>query len=344
LAFAASSSALPVAGWVLEVFPLVRGHPSPCGVDATASSGLPLLQSSRSVLDLRVLLSWASSASPRCRHRSERPLPVWRYRLPFGESLPGDPSCSAFAVSHRPDGLLRSHFAGLLRPAAGSRFTAFQPIVFRSRRSGCVRSSSRCVLPLEGFPSSIAWPHHCGRCLPAVLRSLVSSIRVSRPSRPDTRSVLDDPGCKTRIHVEQRYLRSLRSPGCPVLRAGRDRSSCASAYFQLGLELPPGFTFRRGSARLRVWSSQTTGSAHLARPCRGRGSWGCDPAPLVVDLCRPIFKRARALRATQAGVPSFPGSIFLPLRVVRSSPWPGSVGSWAAGSTDRQVSRSVRPA
>jgi hypothetical protein len=150
-AFAASSSTLPVAGRVLEVFPFAPGRP-PLRGGVTASSGLPLLQSSRSVPDPRVLLSWDSSASPLYRHRFERPLPDWRCRLPFGRSLPEDPSCSVSAVSHRPDGLLRSYFAGLLRPAAGSRFIAFQPLVLRTRRPGRVRSSPRCVFPSKDSP------------------------------------------------------------------------------------------------------------------------------------------------------------------------------------------------
>jgi hypothetical protein len=347
LAFTASSSTLPVAGRVLGVFPSAPGRP-PLRGDATASRGLPVLQSSRSVPDPRVLLSWDSSASPLYRLGSERPLPVRRCRLSFGRSLPGDPSCSASAVSHRPDGLLRSYFAGLLRPAAGSRFTAFQPLVLRSRRPGRVWSSPRCVLPLEGFSSSVAVPHHCGRCPPAVLRSLVSSTRVSRRVRPDARSDRGGSGDESpypslrvrnefRSLVEQRFLRSLRRSGRPVLRAGRDRVGRASALFRPCLELPPSSSFRGGSARVCVWSSQTTGSAHLARPCRGRGSWGCDPAPLVVDLCRPLFERARSTRAPQAGVPSSPGRSPCPCGWVGWSR-PGSVSSWAGGSTNTLVS------
>jgi len=55
--------------------------------------------------------------------------------LPFGRTLPPARSCSASAVSHRPDGFLRTRVAGLLRPAASSRFNAFPPRRPETRRS-----------------------------------------------------------------------------------------------------------------------------------------------------------------------------------------------------------------
>jgi len=148
----------------------------------------------------------------------------------------------------------------------------------------------------------------------------------------------------TRSHVEQRCRRSLRRSGFPVLRAGRGRSGSASDIFRPGLELPPGPVFRCGFARGRVWSSQTTGSAHLARPCRSRGSWGCDPAPLVVSFLGLLIGRARVSRAPQAGVSSFPGAVLPALSSGWVRPRPGSANSWAGDSTNTLVSRGVRPA
>jgi len=282
------------------------------------------------VPDLWVLLSWDSSASPLYRLVYERPLPARRCRLAFGESLPGDPSCSAFAVSHRPDGFLRSCLAGLLRPAAGSRFIAFQPLVLRSRRPGRVRTSPRCALPLEGFSSSVAVPHHCGRCPPAVLRSLVSSTRVSRRSGSDTRSYHIDSRCMIGSPVVQRVLRSLRRSGFPALRAGRGRGGRASASFRVAgscLQASPSsagpLAFacgpRRPPARRTSFVPAEAGAPGVATPLRSSLALG-DQA-----------SNGRAFRGRhRLGFPPFLARPFLPLRAGRSGLGPGAQapGRW----------------
>jgi hypothetical protein len=93
--------------------------------------------------------------------------------LPLGRRYHPMTSCSALVVSHHLGGLLRAAAASLLHPAAG-------PGVHRVSR--CLRPGLPKVLrpvgpfpamrfiPFEGFPSSAAVPHHCGRCPPAVGR------------------------------------------------------------------------------------------------------------------------------------------------------------------------------
>jgi hypothetical protein len=141
----------------------------------------PLLQSALSALGWVPLLSWDSSAcAPPPTFRpgvhSREPGPA-----PFGRTVPPARSCSVFAVSHRPDGLLRLAAAGLLHPAAGLGFAAFHALRRQRGRShpgGRARSPRR-VIPLEEYPSSAAVPRHRGRCPLAV------SARFTRRIGPD---------------------------------------------------------------------------------------------------------------------------------------------------------------
>jgi hypothetical protein len=127
-----------VTGPVLGVFP--RGS---CLAEQVRSTCPPLtwilLQGSPSALGLGPpLLAPSACASP----------PTWALAStpgsprgsPSAGSQPCGRSCSASVVSHHPGGFLRSSFAGLFHPAAGPRFTVFQP---PSTLAGRLRSSSR---------------------------------------------------------------------------------------------------------------------------------------------------------------------------------------------------------
>jgi hypothetical protein len=109
------------------------------------------------------LLAPSAWSSPPTRARASTP------RSPRGSPsvgpLPRGRSRSVSAVSHRPDGLLRSCFAGLFHPAAGPRFTVFRPPL--PLRVGWVLLTARLV-PFEECPSSVAVPRHRGPCLLAV--------------------------------------------------------------------------------------------------------------------------------------------------------------------------------
>lgn len=91
---------------------------------------------------------------------------------PFGPALPHADSRSALVVSHHLDGLLRNWVTGLLHPATGQGFAAFHafrlPVPPEGDLAGRVPIPATRFTPFEEFPSSVAAPHHCGRCLPAV--------------------------------------------------------------------------------------------------------------------------------------------------------------------------------
>jgi hypothetical protein len=135
----------------------------------TSSAWLPL-QSSRTGLGSRTLLSWARSNLIPTDVRLRRPLPGASFR----RSLRADGATrlprSAFAVSHCLDGFLHLRVAGLLRPAAGRMFAAFcrrpPPGGIAPFGSGRRRLATR--TPFEELSSSTAAPRHRGPCLPAV--------------------------------------------------------------------------------------------------------------------------------------------------------------------------------
>jgi hypothetical protein len=99
-----------------------------------------------------------------------RPLPG--AEAPFGPALPRASSCSALVVSHHLDGLLRNRVTGLLHPATDQGFAAFHacrlPAPPEGDLAGRVPIPATRFTPFEEFPSPVAAPHHCGRCLPAV--------------------------------------------------------------------------------------------------------------------------------------------------------------------------------
>lgn len=121
-----------------------------------------------------------------------RPLP--EAEASIGPAVPPAESRSAFAVSHRLDGLLRPH---------GRRFVApcYQPWVRCVSRCYAARtvhprggggSRSRGAFPAtrftpsEDFPSPTAAPHHCGRCLSCRCRRarVFSAAEAAASSRP----------------------------------------------------------------------------------------------------------------------------------------------------------------
>jgi hypothetical protein len=129
--------------------------------------------------------------------------------LPLGRRNYPATSCSALVVSHHLGGLLRAAAAGLLHPAAGPGVRR----VSRCLRPGLPKvprpvgpfPATR-IVPFEGFPSTVAVPHHCGRCPPAVGR---------QPPRPNPGSdTRPGPALHPRTEVRWRLLRrSDRSRG-----------------------------------------------------------------------------------------------------------------------------------
>jgi hypothetical protein len=133
----------PVARLILEVFP---GRPG------------PVIRGSRALPSWAWLLSRAlHSRRARPSSRGIRPLRLpsdmfpcvhsrWVSPPSFGRTSPSARSRSVFAVSHRPDGLLRTRIAGLLHPAAGSEV---------HRVSGWPRSRGigRSFPAMRSFPS-----------------------------------------------------------------------------------------------------------------------------------------------------------------------------------------------
>jgi len=87
------------------------------------------------------------------------------------------PTRSVLVVSHHLDGLLRIQVSGLLHPETelGSlRFWSLAPTDSWPKPITCGELSSVLATrftPSEEFPSSVAVPHHCGRC-PLVVLSL----------------------------------------------------------------------------------------------------------------------------------------------------------------------------
>jgi hypothetical protein len=135
----------------------------------TSSAWLPL-QSSRTGLGSRTLLSWARSNLIPTDVRLRRPLPGASFRRSLRADGATRLPCSAFAVSHCLDGFLHLRVAGLLRPAAGRMFGAFcrrpPPGGIAPFGSGRRRLATR--TPFEELSSSTAAPRHRGPCLPAV--------------------------------------------------------------------------------------------------------------------------------------------------------------------------------
>jgi hypothetical protein len=167
---------LPVTGSVLGVFPRGSGRAGTSPRTVPSSTWL-LLQSSPSALGLGPpLLAPSASASP----------PTWALAstpgfprgFPSVGTLPRVRSRSTSVVLHHPGGFLRSSFAGLFRPAAGPRFTVFQPgLALRFARSLLTAR----LVPFEECPSSTAVQRHRCPCPPVVSAT-------PRPCSPPSRS------------------------------------------------------------------------------------------------------------------------------------------------------------
>jgi hypothetical protein len=134
---------------------------------------------------------------------------------PIGQALPRARSRSAFAVSHRLDGLLHPTVAGLLHPATGQRFIAFHASrdqIPSEDDPELRRHSPRCgFTPLEGSPSSAAVPRHRGRCPPVV--SARSTLRRNAPFPPPE------------VHRRGGFSPSGVSGGSRPARASRENSN-----------------------------------------------------------------------------------------------------------------------
>jgi hypothetical protein len=314
LAFATPSLTFAVSSRVFEVFP-------PGLVIRTMRSGRHFL--SRLAPPAEACMRWTFRSSshgsrplaPPCRHPLVRLLPFRRFRLPFGRTLPPVRSRSASAVSHRPDGLLRTRVAGLLRPAASSRFNAFPSRRPPTRRSSGAFDFPALLLPFEGFSSPMAVSHPCDRCPPDVQLSCSPARFVSPwlPSRLPARSSRYSP------------LPPRRRSGCPSLRAGR------------GLQVPPLLLPLRESP-----PDSVLGVGSLASACGPRGP----PAPFPVRTAPGAPLRSHLPSAPACAFPSVRLSrarstraAVVGSRLSRSSPLTlaGSALSWDLGHSAHRV-------
>jgi len=290
---------------------------APLGSDVTTSPDLFLSLRLAFRRTLRSSSPGSRPLAPPCRPALVRPLPVRRCRLPFGQTLPPVWSCSVSAVSLRLDGFLRTRVAGLLRPAASSRFNAFPPRRPRIRGSSGAFGFPALLLPFEGFSSSVAVPHHCGRCLPAV-----------RLSRLHTAFVVLcwDGRLPARLSRNSALVPRRRS-GFPVLRAGRGIRSASAPRPSSGVA--SGFGSWRGLHHVCAWALRSTG--HL-RPSalREAAPYGfqlpryASTFPLVwLAPSRWLDPRVRARRGAAVMGPRFSWSSLLSLA--------GSALSWDLG-------------
>jgi hypothetical protein len=160
----------------------------------------------------------ALSPRHRCRCRSARPLPSNRTR-------------SALVGSHHLDGFSHRDF-GFVAPRSRPGFVTFRddrPIQHlteaKHRRGVAAPFPATRFTPLEEYPSSVAVPHHCGRCLLAV-RSFAATVTAEAFTEPCARS--DKP---------PRRCRDIRRSRCPSWYAPSEIESsfhlaearCASA-------------------------------------------------------------------------------------------------------------------
>jgi hypothetical protein len=129
----------------------------------------------------------------RCVHSRRRAAGA---AVAFGVGFPGPTSRSAPVVSHHLGGFLRTVAAGLLHPAPGlgvrrvaGRPSPPDPPGSGDPRAGGTRAPFPATrTPFEGFPSSAAVPHRCGRCLPAVAACPTTRRPKPRvPKRPKAR-------------------------------------------------------------------------------------------------------------------------------------------------------------
>jgi hypothetical protein len=104
----------------------------------------------------------------------------------LGALVPSSTSCSAHVVSHHFDDLLRSNFAGLLRPATGHEVRYVSQFPRRSDKSVGLRSCSsyRNYGPFKEYHSSTAVSCHHDRCLLGVLSWLSRHSACSRQASP----------------------------------------------------------------------------------------------------------------------------------------------------------------
>lgn len=187
----------------------LRGVPSSTSASPSALSlragpvGPPLLAPSASPPPP----TWARASTPGSPRGS-----------PSAGALPRARSRSASAVSHRPDGLLRSRFAGLFHPAAGPRFTVFQPLPTLAGRSGP--------------------PHGAARTLRRM--PLVSSRAASPQPLPSCRSRAPGPCSPVRFGWRDRSLLPLRQGRRSVVRGASRSPSALRSSPRSGLPGPGG--------------------------------------------------------------------------------------------------------
>jgi hypothetical protein len=273
-----------------------------------------LLQSSPSTLGLGPpLLALSACASPPTWARASTPGDP--FGLPSAGTQPCVRSCSASTVSHRPGGLLRSSFAGVLQPAAGPRFTVFPTSPGSSRNPA--RSSSR----RGSYPSKNA-PRRQPYCVTAALAFLPLSC-APRPLR----SLLPSPGAIARLARRGRSLagRFASARGRPrggwlVCSAGSPRPRDAFLHSSAPRS-PRGATTLRPVHREGDRSGRPTPSGRptscrsrrdLPRRVRGWRSRISGHSPSVLENRGP--------RSLRAGVtPGLPDAGLLGLRC----PWAG---------------------
>jgi hypothetical protein len=295
---------LPVTGWAFEVFP--RSQDDRC-------TNVPIALASYSLIPSSKLSFRAGGPAPSSRGVRPLHLPTdlralvhscdsfhspLRVRFPFrfGRTQPASRCCSAFVVSHHPDGLLRASAAGLLHPAAGGgspRFTRGRPAGTCPTDPRPVFLATR-IVPPEELPSSAAAPCHHGRCLPVFLTSpLVPCVaedqlpctgsgrgtRSRRTGEPVGRSALPassprpsaDLAIVRRVRVDARER--LAGPAGPRLVGGGERTSAGIRCRAPGCDIAPVpvLAERLPDRRTQVLCAATW-TSHAAHPVR-RAVW-----------------------------------------------------------------------
>jgi hypothetical protein len=122
------------------------------------------------------ILSWDSSSKSPPPFSRGRPLPEHAPRRALLRRVAATPPArSVPVVFHHLDGFLRPRVPSVLQPGPGPGVHGVSPddlVTLPKEGSEAGRFPVRAFVPFEGFPSSAAVPHHCGRCPPAVRHPL----------------------------------------------------------------------------------------------------------------------------------------------------------------------------
>jgi hypothetical protein len=343
LAFAASSSTLPVAGRVLEVFPSSPGHPplavrmsqppqaclssralAPCRTCGSSSPGIrPLRLSTDSCTSVHSRLGVAAlpSASP-CQ--GTRPVPPSRFLTALTASSARALRVCCAPLPVRGSSRFSRSSSGPEGPdACGPPRDAYSP-----RRILLVGSRIRITAVVALLPfCALSSPPPGSLDDRGRTRGPSSASPDARPGLPSSSNAVDH----SEGPVSRSSVRVVVDPAVPppssvlawsCLRARP--SDAGSLVVACGPRRPP--------ARRTLLVPAEAGAPGVATPLRSSSAfWGCSSS-------------GRAFRGPQAGGPSFPGAVLPALSGGWVRPRPGSANSWAGDSTNALVSRGVRPA